>query len=171
MVEKDLVHEYWWLIGVVFVLLLGLESLFLIFTPACPPFRFVANLCLAITPNLIASLIVLVVGYWVFRRLRRESYIKTMRSIREALQQMPADLRLSDNQAHAFMKGIVPIISSLYFDTDEPEVEKDRKNVNELKPSCTSCTGAHPVECGRCGHCKDLPDAFLHRERAQLTPM
>jgi len=166
MLEKDFLEKHWWWIAILFGGMLLLEWFGVQQDP-----KSSGNLMLfwlAVGPNLIASMITLLVGYFIFKSMRRKQYVNTMRALRRALGNMPAEVRLSGPQAQAFMLVVVPIIASLYFPDDRPDVPKKRQSENESKPQCSSCPTPHAVKRGRCEHCQDLPDSFLPEERLYL---
>src|SRR2546425_11774053 len=68
---------------------------------------------LAVAPNLIADLLAIFVGYGIFRLTAMDHYVETMKAVRKAVQDVPANVKLQPAQVQALMEGLVPIVSKL----------------------------------------------------------
>jgi hypothetical protein len=165
--EDDLVKRYRWEIVCSLAVLLGVEIWLIAVKDNIPTDwrKVAAEVTLAIIPNLIASLLILIAVYLYVKDNDRSNYVRAMRTLRHAVKKRMTAGDITPEHVQDLMVDFVPAVSLLYFKSPEPIVPEDERNLNYDKKTCVACDKPWPVEKGRCKKCRDIRASWDAEEK------
>lgn len=121
-----------------------------------------------VVPNFIAGLLAFVLAYYVLRQDDRARYVKAMRRIRGALDQLRKTNVIQPGDAQSLMKEFVPAISDLYFEKQWPDPNDEDRATSKAKCNLCPVEQQQPMDdTGRCKECHDIPACWTQQERRE----
>lgn len=165
--QRDLFTRWQWPVLVGIIVLLAAQTFLM--GPAQGKglsWALAVEVLASIVPNFIAGLIGALAVYLAVRDSDRSNYVRAMRALREATLSLMNMEKIKAEDVRSLMKVFVPVVSQLYFKSEQPPVRHADLNLSFQKHRCFSCRQSSEVRAGRCTACHDILDSWREEERA-----